>query len=294
MSQTVGDLKIDHVTIAGRSLPALEQTFARLGLATDYGGPHSNGITHMSLLGFDDGSYIELISTVEPGQTDTVFWGKQIAENGGPCAWAVYVDDVAAEAQRLSRLGITVDGPHYYHRQRPDGQMVEWNLAFLGDKGAGATLPFIIKDITPRRLRVQPSASVGGSGNRPALLSGVAGVILGVRDLPAATSLFQQVYQWPPPAVRTDPAFGAKLAHFEATPVILAEPLPGHAWLADRLARFDDSPCAFLIGVPDLDAALDQFDLIQSESWFGRRAAWYNPDRLDGHKLGMIEQPATS
>ena len=61
-------LKIDHVTLAGSDLKALEQVFALAGLATDYGGPHSNGITHMSLLGFDDGSYIELISTLEPGQ----------------------------------------------------------------------------------------------------------------------------------------------------------------------------------------------------------------------------------
>jgi hypothetical protein len=29
----------------------MEQSFANLGLATDYGGPHSNGITHMVLFG---------------------------------------------------------------------------------------------------------------------------------------------------------------------------------------------------------------------------------------------------
>ena len=72
-------LTIDHVTIAGSTLATLEAGFAAIGLTTDYGGPHSNGVTHMSLLGFDDGSYIELISSMQPGQKDNVFWGEHIA-----------------------------------------------------------------------------------------------------------------------------------------------------------------------------------------------------------------------
>ena len=63
-----GLLKIDHVTIAGPRLEAMQAAFAGLGFTTDYGGPHSNGITHMALLGFRDGSYIELISSLEPGR----------------------------------------------------------------------------------------------------------------------------------------------------------------------------------------------------------------------------------
>ena len=60
-------MKLDHVTIAGSSLDRLRDAFARIGLATEYGGAHANGVTHMALLGFDDGSYIELASTVKPG-----------------------------------------------------------------------------------------------------------------------------------------------------------------------------------------------------------------------------------
>ena len=78
-------LKIDQVTIPGSSLAEMDKAFADIGLTTDYGGPHSNGITHMSLLGFDDGSYIELISSLEPGKKDSAFWGEHIAGNGGPC-----------------------------------------------------------------------------------------------------------------------------------------------------------------------------------------------------------------
>src|SRR5437667_9181970 len=114
------DLKIDHFTIAGRDLAQLDQLFSNLGMTTDYGGLHSNGITHMSLLGFDDGSYIELISTLETGKKSPL-WNGHISNNGGPCAWAVEVDDIHAEAARIASLGLPVKGPLYYNRKRPDG-----------------------------------------------------------------------------------------------------------------------------------------------------------------------------
>jgi hypothetical protein len=245
----------------------------------------------MSLLGFDDGSYIELISVMKAGQKETAFWGEHIAGNGGPCAWAVYVDDVATEATRLTKLGVTVKGPFYYNRRRPDGILVEWDLAFLGDKGAGATLPFIIKDITPRELRVRPSASVTGTGGQPALLSGVDTVILGVENLQATITLFQQVYGWSAPQIKEKAEFGARLAKFAETPVTLAASLAGHTWLAEQLDRFDESPCAYLIRASHFESACQRFELSQPTAWFGQQVAWFNPDKLNGVKLGIIGRP---
>ena len=276
-------LTIDHVTIAGSTLAAMDTAFDNIGLTTDYGGPHSNGITHMSLLGFDDGSYIELISSMQPGQQDQAFWGEHITGDGGPCAWAVYADDVAAEADRMRALGVTVNGPHYYNRRRPDGQLVEWDLAFLGDKGAGATIPFIIKDITPRSLRVQPSASVTNTA-----LTGIAQVIIGVKSLPEASEQFQKIYGWDAPQLTEDARFGANLAHFSQSVVTLATPLEDDNWLAARLAQFDESPCAYLIGTTDLEAARQQFNLQPSVDWFGQQVAWFDPADLNGVWLGLI------
>lgn len=282
-------LKIDHVTVAGKNLSQMSNAFTAAGLKTDYGGPHSNGITHMALLGFEDGTYIELISTLQPGPAQTVFWGRHIAGDAGPCAWAVRVDDVAAEAARVAALGVTVDGPHYYHRRRPDQQLVEWNLAFLGDKSAGATLPFIIKDITPRRLRVEPSASVAGKPGQSALLTGVANVILGVKNLAAASELFRQVYHWPSPQPGEQSLFGAKLLNFASLPVTLATPLESDSWLAERLQQFDDAPCAYLLAASDFEAACRQYKLSPAKPWFGRQVAWFNPEQLNGLQLGIVE-----
>ena len=277
-------LSIDHVTIAWSALAPLEQTFANLGLATDYGGLHSNGITHMALLGFEDGSYLELISSLKPGQEDAIFWGKHIVGNGGPCAWAVRVDDVAAEAARLADLGITVKGPAYYHRRRPDGVLVEWDLAFLGDHEAGATLPFLIKDITPRDLRVRPSASAQANQ-----LTGLAVAALGVENLETTIALFQHSYGWPAPQVQEDVAFGAKLACFKDTPVVLAAPLStSPTWLSERLARFGPSPCAYLIAAQDFELSCQRFGLVNRQTWFERQVAWFDPVRINGIKLGLI------
>lgn len=275
-------LKIDHVTIAGPALGPMEQAFANLGLQTTYGGPHSNGITHMALLGFDDGSYIELISSLEPGLKETIFWGEHITGSGGPCAWAVQMADVAAEAARIAALGLAVEGPVYMNRRRPDGTLVEWQLAFLGSEGAGATLPFVIQDITPRAWRVVPSASVAGR------LNGVAVVILGVENLEAATALFQLGYGWPAPQVSLDAAFGAKLAYFHNTPVMLAAPLTDNGWLSARLARFGESPCAYLLSAANFAGACQDFKVVPSATWFNRQVAWFDPAKLNGTKLGLI------
>lgn len=283
-------LKIDHVTIAGDLLARMDAAFDAVGLPVDYGGPHSNGVTHMSLLGFDDGSYIELISTLKPGRQETAFWGNHIAGNGGPCAWAVSTTNIAAEARRLRALGVTVRGPDAYHRNRPDGRRVEWELAFLGDKSAGSTLPFLIKDTTPHALRVEPTAGMAGEPGQPALLSGVDSVVLGVQDLAAATALFRRVYHWPAPKITIEPQFGARLAAFAGTPVVLATAVPDPSWLAQRLAEFDDSPCAYLLGATDFNRACRHFNLTPAAGWFGRPVAWFDAIQLGGLWLGIVGQ----
>ncbi len=56
------DLTIDHVTVAGKDLKAMQAALTALGIPTEYGGPHSNHATEMALTSFPDGSYLELIA----------------------------------------------------------------------------------------------------------------------------------------------------------------------------------------------------------------------------------------
>jgi hypothetical protein len=274
------DIRIDHVTIAGRSLDRLQGLFAHLGLTTTYGGEHSNQITHMALLGFDDASYIELISRIQPGQ-ESPWWHRHIAGDGGPCAWAIRAQDIEQETGRMAALGVLVRGPSFYQRTRPDGRVIEWDLTFLEDGDPGANLPFLIADRSPREWRVQASESVAGSE-----LVGVTKVILGVEDFDASQDLFRRVYGWPAPEIEGQAGFGARLANFKGQPVILAAPL-GDNWLSRRLDRFGQSPCAFLIGSRDWSGSVQGRPLTTSETWFDHQVAWFETTDFAEVRLGV-------
>jgi Glyoxalase-like domain len=275
-------MKIDHVSVAGRTLRSLEESFSRSGMKTEYGGPHSSGVTEMSLLGFDDGSYIELISAIKPG-AETSIWKHQIEEDGGPCAWAVGVDDVGKEVARAKRLGIPGTGPSHYSRKRPDGVSVEWELGFVGEQEEGAVLPFMIKDTTPREFRVRPSPSVSRGP-----LRGVSTVVIGVEALDEPVALFRKLYGWGEPEVRRDLWKEVQLASFAGTPVVLAAPL-GAGWLKQRLERFGQSPCAFLIETTDMAAAASRHPLEPKEAWFdGEAVCWISPLRERNMMIGVL------
>ncbi len=276
---------IDHVTVAGRELEPMRLAFEQIGLPSVYGGAHSTGGTHMAQVGFDDGSYIELIAAREPGQYGGK-WARQIAADAGPCAWAAQVADIGAEAARVAALGVPVAGPLPMERERPDGARVEWELAYLGESTPGNLLPFLIEDRTPRELRVRPTPGVAGSE-----LHGVAQVVLGVDALDPAISLFRRVYGWDEPARYEDAAFGARLARFAGTPVTLAEPLQATAsgdWLRERLAQFGPLPCAFLLASDDLGASTSRMGLGERRNWCGQAVAWVLPDRVGGTRLGVL------
>ncbi len=278
-------LTIDHVTLAWSQLDPLERALAAIGLRADYGGKHANRSTHMDVLGFDDGSYVELIAPFEPGTP--IAWERHMRGDAGPCAWAVSLANgaaLAAEAERLRALGIPVRGPMPSGRARPDGQPIEWEFAFVGEGEPGATLPFLIADRTPRTLRVQPSASVTGTE-----LTGVARVILGVPDLGQGEVAFRRAYGWPAALHQDDRAFGATLAYLPGTPLVLAGDLPSAGgWLAQRLAEFGPSPCAYLLGTRDMAATKTRLPLVDGGGWFGRELAWIDPDRILGMRLGVV------
>ncbi|HEY2846074.1 MAG TPA: VOC family protein, partial [Bryobacteraceae bacterium] len=73
------DLRIDHVTAAGRDLKSMQAALAKLGISSEYGGPHSNHATEMALTSFPDGSYLELIAiqaSADPAAVAAHYWSK--------------------------------------------------------------------------------------------------------------------------------------------------------------------------------------------------------------------------
>src|ERR1700730_10960254 len=106
------ELKVDHVTLAGRDLQKMQGDLAAVGLPSEFGGQHANRATEMAIVSFADGSYIELIAKqpdADPKSFAAHAWAKFIETNAGPCAWAVRPSNLAAEVDRLRAAGAGVD-----------------------------------------------------------------------------------------------------------------------------------------------------------------------------------------
>jgi len=274
-------LELDHVSICGANLDALRQAFTDAGLTPDFGGPHGNGVTQMALIGFDDGTYLELIAPIKPGVTAGSGWAKFMSEDAAACAWAVTSNVLLQELDRLKKAGIAVTAPEAGSRKRPDGMSVEWKKADVGSGTPGSVLPFIIEDETPRAWRVQTSAGVAG-----APVSGVANVVVGVNDLNASIALFRKAYGWSDPVIEKEKEFG-KLAYFPGEPVILASP-NGGGWLSERIAKYGESPVAYLLATRDFAGATKKYKLSGGKNWFEQKVGWFDAGKLKGVRLGVI------
>ena len=125
------DSKIDHVTVAGSDIQQMQAKLAGVGIASVYGGAHSNHATEMALVSFPDGSYLELMGIQPHADAAAVaghVWAKFLRENAGPCAWAMRDKNLAAEVSRLKAAGVSVSAPVASGRTRPDGVRLEWEI----------------------------------------------------------------------------------------------------------------------------------------------------------------------
>src|ERR1035438_7369821 len=123
------DSKIDHVTVAGSDIRQMQAKLASVGIASVYGGAHSNHATEMALVSFPDGSYLELMGIQPHAEAAVVaghVWAKFLRENAGPCAWAVRVTDLGAEVRQLRSAGIAAGEGEPAGRTRPDGTKLAW------------------------------------------------------------------------------------------------------------------------------------------------------------------------
>ena len=280
-SLSAAELTVDHVSVAGRDLRQMQARLAALGIPSEFGGPHSNHATQMALTGFPDGSYLELIARQDKPDEKALaahYWSRQIRGNAGPAAWAVRASDTAAEVKRLRAAGITVTLQRS-GRERPDGTRLDWEASPVGPGPNGVFFPFLIHDFTPREARVFPKG-------RPATrdFSGVKRVVIAVRDLKASIARYRQAYALPEPITQDDASFGARLAWFKDTPVVMAQPLNAQSWVARRIQQFGDGPCAFVLGKKEDGAPRRAAYQTASKSrWFGVPISWFDSQRLGWH-----------
>jgi hypothetical protein len=272
--------QIDHVTVAGKNVEAMQKALNSLGIPSEYGGPHSNHATEMALTSFPDGSYLELIAIqpkADPAALQAHEWRKLMQADAGPCAWAIRPADFAGEVTRLRAAKVAVTDPRKNGRKRPDGVQLDWETAQIGPTNGGF-FPFMIHDFTPRDNRAFPDGKFAETS-----FTGVIKVVIQVKDLDAAIARYRKAYALPAPERQEDAAFGAKLAWFQGTPVVLATPNSAKSWLTDRIQRYGEAPCAFILGAPGMASATSP------SKWFGRPVFWASTAQLGWH-LGFEQQ----
>ncbi len=274
------DLKIDHVTIAGRELKPIRASLEAIGIPTVYGGAHANSVTEMALASFPDGTYLEAIALQTKSEDGLLFaaavdrheWAKFLKTPGMPAAWALQAPDLAKFHTSEPLTSAVRAG-----RVRPDGVKLEWETVNVGPETRGTFFPFLIHDLTPREQRAFPS---GQPTNRD--FRGVARVVVAVRDLDSAIARYRAAFGLPEAVRQTDRDFGAELAMLGEFPVVLARPLSANSWLGTRIERFGEGPCAFVLtAAGHMPAAASR-----KSRWFGREIAWFDPARL-GWQLGV-------
>jgi hypothetical protein len=177
--------RIDHIVIGVRDLAQASADYAAAGFIVTPGGEHTGGRrTHNALIAFADTTYLELIAYRGPDtpRGDDPWW-QLLARGEGFLGFALRMDDASAEASALQSRGVSVRGPFTGGRERPDGQRVAWRTIEV--EGSGP-VPFLIEDLTPRRLRIPDGAAT----EHPLGVACLLELALVVEDLVAPAASF--------------------------------------------------------------------------------------------------------
>ena len=132
---------IDHLVILVEALEAAAAGYEELGFrVTPGGGEHADGLTRNALVPFADGTYLELVSFVDPADTRGNVWGWRpfLEKGGGLIDYCAASDDLAADA------GFEVSGPDEGGHKLPDGTEIRWKSARVRQEGR--VMPFLIEE----------------------------------------------------------------------------------------------------------------------------------------------------
>ena len=191
-------LPLDHVVVVVASLESVTRLFRDAGFTVTPGGRHDALRTENALIGFADGSYLELLATQEPSDRDELRalakdvaeWERHLrgvsaiarrflpslARPDGVADWCLCAARLEPLAARLRSEGCPAAGPVPMGRKRRDGEKLAWELLLPESR----VHPFWIRDETPRDRRVpgSPEAIHHENGSR-----GIRSVRLCATDL---------------------------------------------------------------------------------------------------------------
>lgn len=215
-------LVLDHVVILVADLEAAIVDYVGLGFTVQRGGTHADGATHNALVGFADGSYLELIAFLRPAPEHR-WWRHAQRGHEGFIDFALLPASVGAVIEAARSRGLAYEGPHEGGRVRLDGQRLVWQTG----TPPAPELPFLCGDVTPRALRVvEGEVRVHANGTQ-----GVASLSVLVTELDTSLARYAALLGPPSaPGARAVamPGLGLRQATLDLGPtlLVLAEPGP--------------------------------------------------------------------
>lgn len=154
-------IELDHLMWGA---PTLEEGMAEaerlFGVAAAPGGVHPGLGTQNALLSLGDRFYLEIIAP-DPEQELSGTFGERIAglDGCGLITWAAAAPGLAALAAKAAGLEITARGPVATERRTPAGDLLKWELLFLGGHRFPGLVPFFIDWLeTPHPATTNPVA----------------------------------------------------------------------------------------------------------------------------------------
>ncbi|GAA1951964.1 VOC family protein [Amycolatopsis minnesotensis] len=138
-------IELDHLVYA---TPDLDATVAELragGVPLSPGGPHVGVGTRNFLGGLGEGAYLEVVGP-DPDQDDPRAprpFGIDALTGPRLVTWAARTTDLDRAIADAAEAGHDAGAAGEMSRERPDGVLLRWRLAFPPDN-AGGVLPFLI------------------------------------------------------------------------------------------------------------------------------------------------------
>ncbi|NDJ51918.1 MAG: VOC family protein [Chloroflexi bacterium] len=247
--QPATSLMIDHAVIVVKDLEEAMVDYTDLGFNVVKGGQHTDGISQNALIGFHDGSYIELYDVLRwpespPEDRLKNRFIRNAARGEGLSDFALLTDDMSGLVQEAAHRGLVLHGPTEGGRMRPDGQELRWLSAVPEEM----PYPFLIQDVTENYLRLPDQLEHPNGAN------GIAGLIVAVGGLGEAVEPFNLLLDSSPIETRSDLPGSAGLDYtLPGATLTLMMPIGLNSPLHDPLTQRGPSPFQLKLYTDDID-----------------------------------------
>ncbi len=199
---------IDHIVIAGPELESLTAIFKSLGFNVVGGGKHPIG-SYNTLVGLQDGAYIELLSFYEDSPQH-YWWEAVHSRGGGLIDFCMVTDDIRGDYAVFQEQGVEMSSLVGLSRLRFDGYQLAWlNNEIYGEYQG--LIPFVIEDETPREERVPKENQHDNQ------VIAIDTITLAARDLDVARRIMDAALQTKAAPVQ-DEALGARGIIYQVGP----------------------------------------------------------------------------